>query len=227
MQEYSYFRLGERSSALVDQVRRSSQAVDEEKERLRGIFNAKSVKIEVTPENKIGAHPVFTFSDLESVPGGWKPDWVLAFSVEAVPAKGSKDFFFLENWRREMERLLQGSRLEDVFETGEMPARDMPSGIYDKSFVRESFQRVQGRDDRSGRLQDHVSTLSYSNLPIRAAYPLDYMALDGVYYLRVPNDGNGTPVFIPPDSEPVDYEDMLALDRQDYDRRQPLALSPN
>jgi hypothetical protein len=50
--------------------------------------------------------------------------------------------------------------------------------------------------------------------------PIDYMQLDGNWYLRIPNKpGTAEPQFTPPDAVPVSYDDMLKADQKEYENR--------
>lgn len=230
-EEYSYFRVAGKTRDLVEQVDQSRQFIKDENNGLCAKFNASMLSHSIDLGNLSLTIDSFLFVHTP-VPQGW--DVVREESrtgdpkdkekmYQALPAKNSADADYIEERRQAMEVHVKTYRLENVLGSGEMPRKSLPAGYYDNSFVKKT-EIAESSTRKQGFLTDHFTCCTYSSGAVISSDPLDYMKLDEEYYLRVPNDVQGNPVYMPPDSELVDLADMQALDKEEHFRQKGIEI---
>jgi hypothetical protein len=231
--EYSYFRVkdGGKSAAAIQTVQASKLAVRDLKRGLCATYNANEVWSHIAKPGEKAAGSdeghcyieMLSFDTDDRVPEGWifkqhaKPDMPGSIAG-AMPAPGTDDDFYLRQVRVLLDDYMSTYSLEDIFGCGPMPMRSLPPGEYNGSFVMHSRLRRPHSEEpfRKGMLSDNATFLFGSNSSCKIADPLDYKFLDGNWYIRVPNDEQGQPRLTPPDSEPVSYPKMQALDHREF-----------
>lgn len=220
--EYSYFRAEGLSLLAVERVNDARAELKDLRKSLLQRFNASDVWGSM--RDNAGKYTIgeFLYYDEAKVPAGWEirkqmnHDETRVEAIFAHPPAGSPDHFNIAAVAGLMTRAAKMQRLETAFGTADMPDRSMPAGRYSGSFVRyssvEDGAREQGKEP--GVLRDYYTFLFGSNSPVSGSDPIDHIHLDGNWYLRVPNiKGTDTPAFIPPDAVPMEYAEMLKLDR--------------
>lgn len=144
-----------------------------------------------------------------------------------MPAPGSRDDFRIVTQCGLADRAVRNRRLEDVLGCPDFPSRPCAAGYFSNRFVRdvtcyapwqEGAATMPPVPSRHGRLAQPAVMALGSSRPQAGggSDPLQHMKLNGDYYIRVPNDGRGRPLFVPPDAALMDYETMLGLDELEY-----------
>lgn len=218
--EYSYFRAEGLSLAAVEKVNEARAELQSLRKGLIERYNA----ADVWGSMQDGKYQPgeFLYHDEAKVPQGWDLrkqigyDGIRVDAIFAHPPAGSPDHFNIAAVAGLMTRAAKFQHLEAAFGIGPMPERSLPAGRYSGSFVRYSSlddgARVPGLEP--GVLRDYYTFMFGSDSPIRGGDPIDHIKLDGDWYLRVPNiKGTDTPAFVPPDAVPMEYAEMLKLDR--------------
>jgi hypothetical protein len=225
--EYSYFRAEGASLDAIETVEESKKEYEAQCQRLCKKFGAEDAWPRFDADTGRLTKVTFNFGQAENPPEGWiinnrqmSYDEKSQVALFAQPAPGSADEFHVASIGGLMERSFGKSRLEKVFGTGEMPMKELPAGEYRGEFVRATSFKDRADTRPVGRLPDNVTGCFGSNCAIRSSDLIAAMQLDGQWYLRIPNKkGTEEPVFTPPDAVPVPFDDMLALDRKEYDAR--------
>jgi hypothetical protein len=226
--EYSYFRVRPHGESY-EAIRTVQNARRESAEMLQALceaYGAKSVFGHIT-DGRDKSEPAgryiitdIVFDDEAKIPAGWKISQHATPSnriAVAMPPRGSEDDFHLRQTAIMINDCARERTLEGVFGIADMPMRALPAGDYHSSFVvyakhKETAKRT-GKEP--GYLSDMATMLFGSNSACKVCDPLDYKYLDGDWYIRVPNDGQGRPHFTPPDSDLVGYEKMMDLDARE------------
>lgn len=226
--EYTYFRLSGDSHTLAETVARAKTRIDKVRDGLCETFNAFSLATHKDADGTITITEMIFDSD--SAPHGWveagKPMNQGKFLRLLPPADSPlrQQFAMAADI---MTHWTPKARLESIFGIDEMPMRALGPGKYSFAFVRRATvysdnfsgwepQPAQGY----GRLTQPISFIGGSNGACRVSDPLQAMLIEDDYYLRVPNDEDGRPRFIPPDAAVVGFDEMLALDARAHAAQQ-------
>ena len=157
-----------------------------------------------------------------------------------TPLKSRVDYDLYSKRRDLYEAFVKSSKkqssLEGIFECGEMPKKVVVAGRYSRSFVKaqdmipDDLSRLSETDPQAlyasengrpgmGRIHDSQVVFATGQVD----NPLMTSKLNNEWYIRVPNDEQGKPRFVPPDSKPVEYKDMMTADFCEYVLRMPSA----
>ena len=170
-----------------------------------------------------------TFDPDANLPKGW--DMTMPRKRNQVPfglpKPGTADAFYVADMASLMERSFRDMLVENQLGVGEMPSKQLPAGEYSGAFVRE--RTLEDSDARPpGRLRDRSTICFGSTTDGTVDDPVEYMKLDGSWYIRVPNKiGSDEPQFVPPDSMRVPYDRMIQLDMAEYERRRYAPFVPS
>lgn len=223
-QEYSYFRVSDDIKERIGAVEETKKFIAFANKALAARFDAQGVFLERDDEKQLLNIRSFVFDTKEDVPESWvidNPDQKGGGMYSANPPEGSEDAAIAEDILSQMSIRIPTWSLEAALgvDPKAFPMQELPAGKYDTSFVREktflsddfnSFARG------AGHKSDHVSFCGGSNSAIQKSNPLDYMQFGDDYYLRVPNDEDGNPCYLPENAELVPFEEMQQIDERDF-----------
>lgn len=234
--EYSYFRAEGVSLKAVHEVKETWRERGAILHNMAVVYRA--IDCDYMPAPVMGGWPerdVFFSFYKERVPADFTVDEKdkHAVYINARPTSGTDIARDVDNQLDLIDALMKRSgSLEAIFGCGEMPYRQLEAGIYSHAFVRSQTwvspwpekydaSKVKDRDD-AGLLHDNGGAGGCSNKSSISDH-LCVKELDGVFYIRVPNDEKGRPCMTPPDAVPMAYAEMLAADEREYNKQHPQA----
>lgn len=223
--EYSYFRAGGVTSDAIDLVIKARADMESLRHELAQRFNAYNMFF----ENVDGACRIicFGYNDQRDIPKGWEKVPYGQVTFRCMPPEGSADHFTLLSYQGRLTRALRRTDLGFFLDVPPLPVKAMPAGYYSQRFVRKEtyvseFRAYIGprpEPQDHGNYKEDGDSLPNDTKQVRYQQAIKFLKYDGVHYVRVPNDAQGQPVWIPPDSAPVSYGEMLALDNALYRRQ--------
>ena len=220
--EYSFFRAEGLSLSAVETAEEARVEWTSTIEKLKTRYGAYALfcsKDETTGRLRFDC---FAFRRDDKTPEGWEiepADEQQGSLAGGMPTPGSKDDFYLAGMAGLLDRATKNQRIENVLEVPEMPRKELPAGEYHGEFVRDNCLKTPG-EKPVGRFRDRHTFCFGSSSRMTTGDPVEYMKLDGDWYLRVPNKpGSEEPQFTPPDAVRIDYERMLELDKKEYELR--------
>lgn len=223
-QEFSYFKVGDDIKELVEVVEETKKFMSFANKALAARFDAQGVFLERDDEKQLLNIRSFAFDSKEDVPESWvidNPNKKGAVMYSANPPEGSEDAAIAEDILSQMIARMSTWSLEAALglDRATFPMQELPAGKYDGSFVREKTLLSDDFNSYArgaGHKADHVSFCGGSNSAIKRTNPLDYMQFGDDYYLRVPNDEDGNPRYVPDNAELVSLEEMQKIDERDF-----------
>lgn len=220
-EEYSYFKIDGETRKTVEAVEKAKKFINFAREALAARFNADYFIPKFDREHLSIEADSFMFKSEDKIPAGWQAIRIQNDGTAlALPAENSADAEIVRQSLKEIEIYAPYFWLETALKAPEMPMKEKPAGKYDGSFVKE--KTVISEDFNSyargeGFKRDNVTFMFGSNSPCRGSDPIDFMQFGDDYYLRVPNDENGAPRFIPEHAERVSLDDMRTIDKRDHE----------
>lgn len=219
--EYSYFRAAGLSLAAIETVGMAEARIAEICDKLARDCGAERTMWTIK-DNRFTIFAL-VFADEGQVPTGWaEPPEVGGQSngtIYRLPSAGSAMHFNMQAECGRAMRFYKRNTLEKFFCLGHMPMRARPAGEYSDRFVRETtWLRAFGgfsfgpKRETEGYARQPQSFLGGSNSDCNCSDPLQHLKYGPDYYIRVPNDAAGQPLWLPPDGVPVSLADMLAID---------------
>ena len=223
VQEYSYFRVSDDIKELIDAVEETKKFMAFAHTALTARFDSVGVFLGRDEENRYHAKS-FTFDKRADVPEGWiltDPNKKGDGMSNANPPEGSEDAAIVEDILSQMSARLSTGSLEAALGVDPkiFPMQELPAGKYDTSFVREKTflsDDFNSLARGAGHKSDHVTFCGGSNSALKRTNMLDYMQFGDDYYLRVPNDEDGNPRYLPENAELVPFEEMQQIDERDF-----------
>ncbi len=217
--EYSFFRCEGKSLTLMEVMMDARAELEDLKTRLAKRYDAGTIMGGWDEKQQRFRLTAFVFEPPAECPADWdvnnrqmSNDGKTRVATFASPAPGSKDYFNTLAYLGLMERAAKNTRLEHIFQCGEMTYKSLPAGSYSNSFVQFHTLRDVAFPKPEGNLKDG-RFMTYSNSPVNSNDLLCHMNIGGDWYVRVPNiAGTEDPQFTPPDAVRMDYQDMLRLD---------------
>lgn len=207
--EYSYFRADGQSQAGVEAVIEAASEYKSMRAALMHDYQASGVVSGMDVHLQRYVITALTFNG--APPAGWQAvGKALNGHTIAAPCASSADGFYLANMAGLMERAARRMQLENVFHCGAMPDKDLPAGVYTRAFIRRTSMD-EGRA-LQGQMVDMVTEVVQSDQPVRLSDPLDFKMMGGKYYIRVPNDAAGKPIFTPPDAHKIEFEAVMKIE---------------
>ena len=215
--QYSYFRADGASLAAIATIAEAKLEVEEMRWLLCQRYGASSVTGWL--DSQTGRYTIheFQFGIPSVAPEGWvstRPERQTDGAPErAIPAAGSADHFYINNFAGLIERAAGKQRLEHVLGSGEMPFRDMAAKAKTSDrFVR--YTMLGGGDKPAGEVaQEDFRLFTVISGPWQSADPLAHQKMGDDFYIRVPNRADTEiPQFTPPDAVRISYDDMLKID---------------
>ena len=233
MSEYSYFRAEGASRQAIETAEAAKQRVHKRSAWLAEHYGAERFIAWMSD-------PQFVFPRGAKIPDTFEAqdnskqneDFKRSQPIFATPKKGTKDAFLVANLMGLIEKDIKRQRLEYLFQCGDMPQLSLPAGQYSRSFVRAKtwiggWGTSGGHQSGEGYLYDKMGSCGGSNGAIISTNPLSYLQIEDNWYIRVPNDQTGAPLFTPPDGVPMDYADMLEMDQRAWDIQRGLKPAPS
>lgn len=208
--EYSFFRAEGRSLEAVKAAataREDAQKIGSELKRRYGAMDYAAF-----------GTGTFVFRPGQALPENFTLGHVQKDSKgedECVFAKvtpGTPDEFIVDTATRLIKELY-AKTLEKALGSGEMPQKIYPAGTYEPAFVRD--HTIQG-EGKAGMLRDPLMFVFGSNGATSSVDRLVSLQILDDWFVRVPNDATGKPVYTPPDALAMTYDEMLELDRAQH-----------
>lgn len=222
--EYSFFRAEGLSLAAVETAEEARAEFHSLRKKLQDRFGSRAIFVTTDKDTNKLVIDCFAFNRDDKTPEGWdidrpRDDEDSSTLASGMPKPGTADAFYLASMTGLMERAAKNMHIENVFGCGDMPRKELPAGKYHGEFVRNNSLETEG-EKPVGRLRDRATFCFGSNGRMTMGDPVDYMQLDGAWYLRIPNKKDAAePQFMPPDAIPVSYEEVLERDRTEYNKR--------
>ena len=226
MAEYSYFRAQGQSLIAVEKVEAANKAWEKMQQKIRDRFGATDIL--TSCDRNVPFRIIGLLIKKEKTPDDWQQtSSIINQDLNVVrPPKGSEDAFFLDVLEAQMARHMAQNTLHKALNIPEMPMKKLPAGSYSSSFVRKvthiapyaAFNVAEPWDH--GKAQDKYF-IGGSSVALSNSDPVCHHRYGDDYFIRVPNDASGQPLFIPPDAMAVAYDEMLDIDRKDYNKRRP------
>jgi hypothetical protein len=216
--EYSFFRAAGFSLAAIQTAERERQEVEKLKTALCDKFGAAGLACGM----RDGHLQIWHFSFQGRPPKDWENVLQITSYILARP-KAPADQMLVAAFAGLIERHFRRTVLEYHFGCGDLPEKDLLKGDYDTHFVKRKSIKDPSVSEPTRYSHTRMNPTSYSPGHMIVRDDLDYMSLDGSWYIRVPNDAEGNPRIIPPDAEPVSFDHMVTADRNDHNR----GLSPS
>lgn len=220
--EYTFYRAEGMSLSAVETAEEARLEWHREIRKLEKRFGACAVgfsKDEATGRLKFDC---FAFDRDDKTPDGWniQPAGDGQGSLATgMPKPGTPDDFYLASVAGLLDRTSKNMKVENLLGVAEMPRKQLPAGEYHGEFVRDNSLKTPGGKP-VGRMRDKVTLCFRSNGAMSAYDPVDYLKLDGAWYLRVPNKpGTEETQFAPQDAVRMDYSRMLELDKAEQELR--------
>lgn len=223
--EYSYFRAGGATHDAIIVVERARVELAALRKTISQRYGAYNVFFENDGDKcRIAS---FGYNREQDIPEGWEKVNHGQVTFRRLPPAKSADAFNLQAYQGLLTRHMRRSELGFFLDIPPMPAMTLPEGYYSQRFVRKMTYTGGARAYLGARPEpaDH-GHYKESGDPLPSAqratqYPqvVTFMKYDGVYYVRVPNDAQGQPLWTPPHSARVDYAEMLKIDNATFRRQ--------
>lgn len=223
--EYSYFRAGGMAHdaiILVVQAREALQTLRKDISQRFGAYN-------MFYELRDGACHIqsFGYNREQDIPDGWQKVEHGQVTFRRMPVDGSADHFTLLAQQGRLTNYLRRSELGFFLDIPPMPVLPLPAGYYSQRFVRKQTYTSEARaylgpkpePEDHGIFKESGDPLPSATKPVDYQQTVTFLKYDGVYYVRVPNDAAGQPLWTPPNSAEVSYNEMLALDARVYQQQ--------
>lgn len=219
-EEYSYYKIDGETRKTVEAIEHAKKFVDFARKALAARFDASYFIPKYEREHLSMSAESFMFEG-GTIPEGWdvvrdqKDGTILA-----LPPEDSPEAEVVRQSLKEINQYMPYFWTEAALGAPEMPMKEKPAGKYDGSFVKE--KTVISEDFNSsaraeGHKRDNVTFMFGSNSPCKGSDPIDFVQFGDDYYLRVPNDENGQPRFVPEHAERVSLDEMRAIDKRDHE----------
>lgn len=223
--EYTYFRAGGLTHDAIIVVEAARAEIDALRKALSQKFGAYNMYFDLH-DGKCRIHS-FGYNREQDIPDGWQKVEHGQVTFRRMPPDGSADYFTLLSHQGQLTRHLRRSDLGFFLDIPPMPAVALPAGYYSQRFVRKQTYTSEARaylgpkpePADHGIYKESGDALPSATKPIAYQQRVTFLKYDGVYYVRVPNDGQGQPLWVPPNSARVGYNDMLALDSRVFAQR--------
>jgi hypothetical protein len=217
--EYSFFRAEGLSLSAVETAEDARLEFTKTVETLKTRYGACALFLSNDKDTGRLRFDCFAYRRGDKTPDGWVIETAEdqpGSLASGMPKPGSPDDFYLAGMAGLLDRAAKNQRIEYVLGVDDMPRKEIPAGEYHGSFVRNNSLKTAG-EKAVGQLRDRTTGCFGSNGRISMGDPVDYMKLEGNWYLRVPNKpGTEEPQFAPADALPMDYARMLELDKAEY-----------
>ena len=220
--EYSYFRAGGMTHDAILAVVDARAALEVMRKDISQRFGAYNMFYDLHEGScRIQS---FGYNREQDIPAGWQKVEHGQVTFRRMPVDGSADHFTLLSHQGQLTRHLRRSDLGFFLDIPAMPVKQLPAGYYSQRFVRKETYTSEARTyvgpkpepENHGIYKEGGDPLPSATKTVDYQQAVTFLKYDGVYYVRVPNDAKGQPVWTPPNSAPVGYNDMLALDNRVY-----------
>lgn len=217
MSEYSYFRAEGRSLTAIKEVIETKEYLEKMSKKIANKYGGERWSFWYRRPDGTTSLGYFFYDDADKVPENFAISQKdQAHDVWAEPKPGTTVAFGLASLVGLLEKKQKCTLLDGVFGCGEIPMKELPAGEYEGAFVKEYSLKEKNTPGRVGKLRDQTTMCFSSNGAHKSWDPLDFMHLEGDWYIRVPNDETGKPRMTPPDAVLMDYALMLELDSIEF-----------
>lgn len=229
--EYSYFRAGGMTHDAIIVVEGARTELAAMRKTISQRFGAYNMFYE--DDNGACRIVSFGYNREEDIPAGWEKVEHGQITFRRMPPANSADAFNLQAYQGLLTRYLRRSELSFFLDIPPMPSMTLPEGYYSQRFVRKvtynggarAYMGARPEPDDHGHYKEGGDPLPSAQRTTQYPQIVTFLKYDGVYYVRVPNDTEGKALWTPPQSTPVSYAEMLALDDKVY-RQQYGASAP-